>query len=91
MQHVDVSRVIPAPTMDVFARYCDFNTWTRWSRLGKVSVQQPGDANGVGAIRLIQTGPLRIVEEVTASEAPSVLTYRLLSGLPIRRTPSDLH
>ena len=89
MQHIDVSRVVHAPTAKVFARYSDFPSWTRWSGLGKVSVRRPGDANGVGAVRVIQTGPLRIVEEVTASEPPSALTYRLLSGLPIHTTSAE--
>lgn len=84
MQHVDVSRVIHAPAAKVFERYSDFPSWTRWARLGEVSLQRPGDGCGVGAVRVIRNGPSRVVEEVTASEPPSSLTYRLISGFPLR-------
>jgi hypothetical protein len=84
MRHVAVNRMIPAPPDAVFARYADIPSWTRWASLGRASVGRPGDADGVGALRVITNGPVRVVEEVTAVDAPRRLDYRLVRGFPIR-------
>lgn len=96
MRHVAVTRMIPAPPGAAFARYADIPSWTRWAGLGRVALGRPGDVDGVGALRVITNGPVRVVEEVTAVDAPRRLDYRLVRGFPIRDhagwvtfTPSD--
>ncbi|MDX5398550.1 MAG: SRPBCC family protein, partial [Actinomycetes bacterium] len=88
--------MIPAPPGVAFARYADILSWTRWAGLGRVALGRPGDVDGVGALRVIANGPVRVVEEVTAVDAPRRLDYRLVRGFPIRDhagwvtfTPSD--
>jgi uncharacterized protein YndB with AHSA1/START domain len=39
---------------------------------------------GVGTVRRIQLGPLSIDEEVTLADAPRLLVYRIIRGLPLR-------
>ena len=38
----------------------------------------------VAVARVITSGPVRVVEEVTAVDAPRRLDYRVVSGFPIR-------
>jgi hypothetical protein len=50
----------------------------------KVSViAGPGDG-GLGTVRRIATGPLRIDEEVIACDPPERYLYRIIRGLPLR-------
>jgi hypothetical protein len=51
-----------------------------------VALETEGDPppDGVGGIRVLTRGPLRMREQITEVEAPSRLAYRLLSGLPVR-------
>ncbi|MGM0386673.1 MAG: SRPBCC family protein [Actinomycetota bacterium] len=84
MQHVEVSCVMDAAAPVVFERFSDLPSWTQWAGLGTVSLQSGGDAKGVGALRSVRKGPLRILEDITASEVPHTIRYRLLRGLPLR-------
>lgn len=38
----------------------------------------------VSVARVITSGPVRVVEEVTAVDAPQRLDYRVVSGFPLR-------
>ena len=87
MQYVEVKRVIDAPIDTVWARYTDHVSWTEWAGLGKVTLDRQGDPppNGVGCVRAIASGGVKVIEEVLTFESPRRMTYRIVrGGLPIR-------
>ena len=57
-----------------------------WARARKVTIERPGTEAqmGTGAVRAITTlfGTYR--EEVTSFDPPRRITYRVISGLPVR-------
>ncbi len=57
-----------------------------WAPIRKIELERPGDPppDGVGAIRVLSWPPFKIREEITGVEAPVRLSYRMLSGLPVR-------
>lgn len=57
-----------------------------WLKLKSVELDPEGtpDPNGVGAVRNIRNGPVKIKEEVTLFEPPHRLGYRMVSGLPVK-------
>src|SRR5262249_1168459 len=42
LEHVEVRRVFDAPINEVWARYTDYVSWTRWAQLGQVRLDPPG-------------------------------------------------
>lgn len=78
-----LSRTAPAV---VFCLLKDGATWPDWSMFDSFELERPGtpDRYGVGAIRVFATRVSRAREEVVDLEADRSLTYRLLSGLPLR-------
>lgn len=61
----------------------DHEGMTKWSG-SEVRLVARGDASGVGAVRRVAIGPLRIDEEVIYADAPRRLVYRVVRGLPVR-------
>ena len=57
-----------------------------WAPVRKVALEREGDPppDGVGAIRVVSQPPFKIREQITDVDGPVRLTYRMLSGLPIR-------
>lgn len=49
-----------------------------------VRIVARGDASGVGTVRRVAMGPLRIDEEVVYADAPRRLVYRVVRGMPLR-------
>jgi hypothetical protein len=87
LEHVEVRRVFDAPINEVWARYTDWVSWTRWAQLGKVHLDPPGspDPDGVGAVRRITDLGITVWEEVLSFEPPRRMTYRVKrGGLPMR-------
>jgi hypothetical protein len=55
-----------------------------WTPARSVLVEREGDTRGVGAIRALSLPPLTLREQITESQDQVLLSYRMLSGLPIR-------
>jgi Polyketide cyclase / dehydrase and lipid transport len=49
-----------------------------------VTVERPGSADGTGLIRIVMLGRGRLREEITSVGPGYTLSYRLLSGAPVR-------
>lgn len=81
MHHVETEQIVEAPPETVWAKYTDHVGWSRWAGLGNVTLEREGSPtkNGVGAIRVFNNG-IKVREEVLSFEAPSRMTYRLVSG-----------
>lgn len=67
-----------------FDLLADSRAWPSWGGAGSVDIERPGDAAGVGEIRVMRNGPLRVREEIVAIVPPKLVQYVLLSGLPVR-------
>ncbi|HWH44723.1 MAG TPA: SRPBCC family protein [Thermoleophilaceae bacterium] len=61
-------------------RYAEWGEWSE-SVLEREGSPQPG---GAGSIRRMRRTPVTVREEVLEAEPPSLLRYRLLSGIPVR-------
>jgi hypothetical protein len=46
--------------------------------------------NGVGAVRVFDSGPMKVREEVVEFDPPTRMVYRLASGLPVRDYRSEM-
>lgn len=79
-------------------------TWPTWSGLGSFELERPspepdragvgadghGVDEGVGAIRVFRTGPMRSREQIVELVPGRRLSYVLLSGLPLRDYRADV-
>ena len=87
MKFVEVHAVIPAPIEAVWNRYTDHRSWTDWAGLGTVTLDREGSPapNGVGCVRMISRGGVRVFEEVVSFEPPRRMSYRVVKGgIPIK-------
>jgi Polyketide cyclase / dehydrase and lipid transport len=83
--HVTSQKTVTAPIQTVWDKLSDHVGMSQWGPI-TVTMDKLGtaDPNGVGAIRRIASpgpGP-DIVEEVVTFEAPHLLGYKALSGVP---------
>jgi uncharacterized protein YndB with AHSA1/START domain len=93
VQHVEVSRDFAAPVERVWACYTDHRGWSRWARLGRVTLAREGQptADGVGCVRVIGSGLLAVHEEVRVFEPPNRMVYALVKGaVPIRNHEGEV-
>jgi uncharacterized protein YndB with AHSA1/START domain len=86
MAHFSVRAHANAPIETTWSLLHDQRGMTTWLPV-TVALESEGDPppDGVGGIRVLTRGPLRMREQITEVEAPSRLAYRLLSGLPVRQ------
>lgn len=75
-----------ATPASVWALIEDVTTWTSWAPFDAAVLEEAGAAvpNGVGAIRRFERGRFTTRERVTEFVPDRRLSYRLLSGLPLR-------
>ena len=97
---VSSQTTVAAPIETVWDKLSDHVGMSQWGPGITVTMDRLGtdDPNGVGAIRRLSSpgpGP-DILEEVVAFEAPNLLAYKALSGMPfpgyageVRLTPAD--
>lgn len=86
--NVSSTAVVRASIDHAWRILADHEGMSQWGPGLKVTVEKPGatETNGVGAVRKVSApGPApAIVEEITAFEAPSLLGYKALSGVPFK-------
>jgi uncharacterized protein YndB with AHSA1/START domain len=75
-----------ASPAEVYALLADGTTWPRWTPFDAFELEREGEAGGesTGAIRVFTDGRLRNREEVTELIPDRLISYRSLSGMPIR-------
>lgn len=81
MQIVEVERVFERPIEEVFARYTDHDSWSRWAGFGKIIVAREGQTErfGIGSVRAFARVP-GLREEVVRFERPRLQAYRVTAG-----------
>jgi uncharacterized protein YndB with AHSA1/START domain len=87
MPHLTLTREIAAPAEAVFETLTDHSAYPDFTPLRRVELERSGEEapNGVGAIRVLHLAGPPIRERVTAYEPPSMLSYEVLSGIPVRK------
>lgn len=80
MTTVRVTRKIPAPPDAVFDLLADHANYDRFRGVRRSELLREGDPppNGVGAMRLVLSGPIRFEEEITTFERPAKLDYLIV-------------
>jgi uncharacterized protein YndB with AHSA1/START domain len=70
----------------VYALLADGATWPRWTPFDGFELEREGEAGGesAGAIRVFTSRRIRNREELTELSPDRLISYRSLSGLPIR-------
>jgi hypothetical protein len=67
----------------VWSAITDHEGMSKWAG-ADVRIVARGDEHGVGTVRRMKIGALRIDEEVVYADAPRRLVYRIVRGLPVR-------
>jgi polyketide cyclase/dehydrase/lipid transport protein len=80
MRTVDVTRSMPVPADTVFDLLADHANYDRFRGIRRSELLSEGDPapNGVGAMRLVVSGPIRFEEVITAYERPSKLDHLIV-------------
>lgn len=86
MQTVVVTKTINAPIDVVFEEYTDHERLADLPMVISAKVVRPGktEKNGLGAVRVVNGGALKLREEVTGFERPKLMEYKILETSPIR-------
>ena len=85
-RHIEVTQRSAAAPAAVFALLVDGQTWPRWSPIEAFELERPGDPppEGVGSIRVFRRGRTTGRDEIVEVVPDRRLSYRSLSGLPVR-------
>ncbi|WP_030431075.1 SRPBCC family protein [Allokutzneria albata] len=83
---IEVERFAATEPAVVYALLRDGAGWPTWSPLGSFELERQGEAEreGVGAIRVFRTWPVRSRERIVELVPDRRLAYVLESGLPIQ-------
>jgi uncharacterized protein YndB with AHSA1/START domain len=79
-----VSRKIPAPINDVFDAFTDHEKLSQVLGVRRCTLVQQGspEKNGLGALREVDCGVIRLREEITAFDRPHRMEYRIRDSRP---------
>jgi uncharacterized protein YndB with AHSA1/START domain len=85
VQKIVVTRTIGAPIDVVFEEYTDHERLADLPMVISAQVLTPGttEKNGLGAVRVVNGGVLKLREEITGFERPTLMEYRILETSPI--------
>lgn len=84
MQTITVTRTLKAPIDKVFELLSDHANYKNFGGLKDSRLTREGktEKNGVGALRLIDAGPLWFEEEITVFERPTRMDYVIRRSRP---------
>lgn len=84
MKTVVVTKTIAAPIGVVFEEYTDHERLSDLPMVISAKVVVRGDAekNGLGAVRVVNGGLIRLREEITTFERPTLMEYRIRESRP---------
>lgn len=88
---IDIRQTAEAEPAAVWRLLGDSSTWPSWTPIESVVLDRLGDADGLGEVRTFTTGRYRVREEIVERQAERRLSYKLLSGLPLRDYRADIH
>ena len=79
-----ITRKLDLPSEKVWATVSDFTRAPSSAIIIEVEEKGDPDANGIGAIRNINIKGAKARERLEAVNAPNSITYRMLSGAPVK-------
>ncbi|NKY42504.1 SRPBCC family protein [Nocardia cerradoensis] len=84
MRTLTVTQIIPAPIDDVFEAFTDHEKLSEVFGVRSCTLIKQGSAekNGLGAIRELDCGLLRLREEVTGFDRPHRMEYKIINARP---------
>jgi hypothetical protein len=88
---VSVTKIV-APRDVVWSVMTDHARYVNWTSASRVTMERTGapEPDGVGAVRVFHTGPVRVREEVLEFEPLDRMVYRVVSGMPVRDYRSEM-
>lgn len=89
-QKVETRSRSSASAATVFALASDSMSYPIWSMIGSCEILKPGDARGVGELRVFRTGFLALLEEVVEVAPDRRVSYVVHRGLPFRNYRADV-
>ena len=86
MFKIKVERIIKKPIDEVFEALSDHASYGSFKAVGVAKLVTEGDKerNGIGALRTIQTGPIKFWERITAFERPTHMQYQIEKARPVK-------
>ncbi|MGM8884473.1 SRPBCC family protein [Psychrobacter sp. 1U2] len=86
MFKIKVERIVKKPINEVFEAISDHASYGSFKAVGTAKLVTEGDEerNGVGALRTIQTGPVKFWERITAFERPTHMQYKIEKAKPVK-------
>lgn len=79
-QQIDIRKTTRAEPAAVWRLLGDSYTWPSWTPIEWVIVDRHGDKNGLGEVRTVKRGRVRVREEIVERQIERGLSYKLLSG-----------
>lgn len=89
-QRIDIRKTTEAEPAAVWRLLGDSYTWPTWTPIESVVLDRHGDAAGLGEVRTFKTGRVRLREQIIERQAERGLSYKLVSGLALRRYHVDI-
>jgi uncharacterized protein YndB with AHSA1/START domain len=84
-----VSQAAPEAVWPLVSDADRYSQWGPWRASGYLSSGDPG-SGGVGAIRWMQYGHVKTVEQVLAADGPRRLVYTVVGGIPVRNYRAEV-
>jgi uncharacterized protein YndB with AHSA1/START domain len=90
--NIDVYRHAAAPRSLVWSILEDHRGYSSWNPYPRAELEREGEGamNGVGAIRFLGAGPIGAREQMLEHDPPRLLSYTILSGLPVSGYRADV-
>jgi hypothetical protein len=90
--HIESRFQVRAPAAVIWKALADSSSWPTWSPNDEVTIEKPGvpAPDGVGAVRKLRTGKIKVTEEITVFEPERRVGYRLVKGLPVKDYRADV-
>lgn len=84
MQKIVVTKTIKAPIDVVFDEYTDHEKLADLPMVLSAKLVRRGktEKNGLGAVRVVNGGAIRLREEITGFERPHLMEYRIVESFP---------
>lgn len=82
--HVSIVENFAVPPERIWAAITDHATMGEWMDT-RITVLRGPDDGGVGTVRRLHIGGLRIDEQVVYADAPRRLVYQIVAGMPLLR------
>jgi len=86
MFKIKVERIVKKPINEVFEAISDHASYGSFKAVGtaKLVIEGDDERNGIGALRTIQTGPVKFWERITAFERPTHMQYKIEKAKPVK-------